>query len=91
MPVFDYKCKACERKITDEFVHRFDDDVVCKQCGAVMSKLVPLRIKSGEMSRNDQLDGVYLEHVSPNGETFHSKREMKKYAKDNNLQLGYLE
>ena len=92
MPIFDYKCPHCEVKRTDEFVHNYADAVKCVRCGARMVKLFSgQNIKSGEMKRTDQLNGVYLEHVSANGETFHSKQEMRKYAKTNNLTLGYLE
>jgi hypothetical protein len=34
--------------------------------------------------------GIHLEHVSSTGKTFHSKGEMKTYAKENNLELGAL-
>jgi len=86
MPIFDYKCRSCGRKIKDEFVHRYDDIVKCKQCHSTMSKLVPTGINADTFPA----EGVFLEHVSAEGKTFYSKREMKKYAKDNKLELGYL-
>jgi len=86
MPVFDYECPNCGRKVLDNFVHRFDAKVKCKQCGSNMSKLVPTRIVADTFPA----DGVYLEHVSPEGKTFYSKKEMRQYERDNNVELGYL-
>ena len=86
MPIFDYKCKSCNRKENDVYVHRYDDIVKCKQCHSNMSKLVPTGICADVFPA----EGVFLEHVSAEGKRFYSKREMKKYAKDNKLELGYL-
>jgi hypothetical protein len=36
-------------------------------------------------------DGVFLEHVSATGETFHSRKEMKQYAKKHDMTIGMLE
>ena len=94
MPIFDYKCKQCEVRINDVFVRHYAEAVKCKQCGAKMSKLVPTGIAADvfptQYSGRTAHDGVYLEHVSPEGQTFYSKKEMKKYAKDKKLELGYL-
>jgi len=90
MPIYDFKCPNCNHIIRDEFTKSWDEKVKCKRCGAVMKKLVSKGILDGEMKRVDQLDGVHLEHVSPTGKTFHSKKEMKEYAKKHNLELGYL-
>ena len=90
MPIYDFKCPSCNHIIRDEFVKSWNDEVKCKRCRAVMKKLVSTGIVDGEMKRSDQLNGVYLEHVSPTGETFHSKKEMRRYAKKHNLELGYL-
>jgi len=34
--------------------------------------------------------GIHLRNVSPEGKTFHSKKEMKNYARANDLELGAL-
>ena len=88
MPIFDYKCPDCERKIVDVYVKKYDDKVKCTrfECKK-MCKLVPNRVAVHTFPSG----GVYLEHVSPKGETFHTKQEMKDYAKKHDLQLGYLE
>ncbi len=86
MILFDYKCPSCNAEKMNEWVKKYDDDVICNQCHSKMSKMVPTNIAV----RVFPSDGVFLEHVSPQGKLFHSKSEMKKYAKDNDLELGYL-
>ncbi len=87
MPVFDYKCPSCERKIIDEYVSHYKNKVKCKQCGANMSKLVPIRVNADVFPA----EGVYLEHVSATGKTFYSKKEMRTFEKENKMELHYLE
>lgn len=86
MPIYDFKCPNCGRKVLDQFMHSWKDDFKCVQCHTVMSRLV----SSGVVADTFPADGVYLEHVSAEGKTFKTKTEMKNYAKDNNLELGYL-
>jgi len=86
MPTFDYKCPSCHRKIKNEFVHSYKDKVKCIQCGAIMSKLFPDKVFIEAFPNG----GIYLEHVGAKGKTFKSKREMRKYEKENNVELGYL-
>ncbi len=86
MPVYDYKCLSCSSRIDDEFVHNRDHVVVCPICDIQMIRLFPNRITVHVFPP----EGIYLEHVSADGETFHSKSEMKRYAKENNLELGAL-
>jgi putative FmdB family regulatory protein len=86
LPIFDYHCDACGKDVIDEFVHHWDSVVKCPKCGTVMTKLVVTRIVADTFPT----DGVFLENVSAEGKRFYSKREMKNYARDNKLQLGYL-
>lgn len=86
MPIFNYTCPKCKKKKIDEFVRSWDDDVRCEDCDVVMIKSysgfpVPHVFPS---------EGIFLEHVSANGHLFHSKAEMKQYAKDHDLELGAL-
>ncbi len=87
MPIFDYQCPAC-RKVKKDVLVRYgeyaDIGVWC-ECGADMFKLpcVP----------NMHLfptEGIHLANVSAKGETFYSKNEMKKYARENDVELGAL-
>lgn len=61
-------------------------EIKCSECGTVMMKLVP-KLFGADVFPSD---GVYLEHVSPEGKTFHSKQEMKDYEKKHKVELGYL-
>jgi putative FmdB family regulatory protein len=88
MPIYDYKCPACERKEEDVFVHSRNDRVKCKQCHANMSRLFPLKTRL--FAHVFPQEGIFLEHVSAKGKTFHSTKEMKEYARQNDLELGAL-
>lgn len=84
MPVFDYKCNKCGRVEPDAFIRDNDDIPAC--CGTLMDKQAGFpRIYVFPT------DGIHLKHVSKEGKTFYSKKEMKEYAKVNNLILGALE
>ena len=85
MPIYDFICPACKTKQKDVFVKSWEEVIKCK-CGKQMNKLPSLFI-----ANTWPMDGIYLEHVSPEGKTFHSKKEMKEYAKTNDLELGALE
>ena len=87
MPIFDYKCPHCNKKSVNVFVKHYKDKVKCTRCGAFMCKLVSSFKANAHVF---PADGVYLEHVSPQGKTFKSKKEMVRYANKNNLDLGYL-
>ncbi len=85
MPIFDYQCNVCESIIKDVFVYSWKDVLDCKNCGGSMTKLccVP-------QMHIIPTDGIHLKHVCPGGKTFHSKNEMKRYAKKHDLELGAL-
>ncbi len=87
MPVFEYKCPSCDRKEEEYFkTHKkIKKRIKCVQCGAMMVRLFSL-FKADVFPR----EGVYLEHVSAEGKIFYSKKEMVRYAHNNNLDLGYL-
>ncbi len=85
-PIFDYKCPNCGRKIIDVFVHKYNERVFCKQCKAIMSKLVPTTIGAKVFPA----DGIHLEHVGPTGKTFHSEKEMRQYEKETGTTIGML-
>ncbi len=85
MPIFDYKCDRCVWVVKDLFVSNWDNLVICRKCGSNMTKLccVP-------QMHIIPADGIHLKHVCPGGKTFHSKRDMKQYAKKHDLELGAL-
>lgn len=84
---YDYKCPNCDRKVIGLWVEDKNEKVKCKQCGDIMSKLVYPGCPALHIFPSE---GVHLEHVSAEGKTFYSKKEMVKYARKNNLDLGYL-
>jgi len=85
MPIFDYRCPECGAEKKDEFVSSWDTVVKCDECEAEMEK-IPSRFSPDIFPA----DGIHLKNVSATGKTFYSKKEMKKYAKDNDLDLGAL-
>jgi len=86
MPLYDFKCDDCGTIAMDEFFHSFkDSSMKCPKCGSDMRKLI-----SKPVPRCFPSDGVFLEHVSAEGKTFHSTSEMRKFERDNNMELGYL-
>ncbi len=84
MPTFDYKCPDCDNK-KEVFVHNRDDVVKCGQCRVPMKKL----FNTSNIFVFPRF-GIHLHHVCNGGKTFHSTKEMKKYAKNKNLELGAL-
>lgn len=82
--LYDYKCPDCGRIEKDVLVKDMNEEVKCIQCHEKMHRLFPL------FAFHDYSKGIFLEHVSAKGETFHSKKEMQKYAKEHNLELGAL-
>ena len=86
MPIYDYKCECGEEK-KDEFVFSWDTVITCDKCKKPMIKL----FSGFRFPHTFPKNGIFLEHVSPEGKLFHSKKEMKDYAKKHDLQLGALE
>ena len=85
MPIYDFKCPECKKEKKDEFVASWDTKVTC-ECGTLMDKQFPL----GFFPDVFPSDGIFLEHVSAKGKRFFSKKEMKQYAKENDLELNAL-
>ncbi len=82
MPTFDFKCENCQQEEKDEFVSNYDDKVICSKCGNVMDK-----IPCFPAVHTFPLNGVFLEHVSAEGETFHSRKEILDYEKKNDIYI----
>lgn len=86
MPVYDFECIVCGTRVNDQFVHLRNKVYLCPKCNAKMQKL----FSTGVQLDIFPAEGVHLEHVSAEGHTFHSKKEMRQYEKDHGVQLGYL-
>ena len=55
-------------------------------CGKVMIK----KISFGVVADVFPAEGIFLEHVSPSGQRFYSKQEMRKFEKQNDMTIGML-
>ena len=86
MPIYDFKCPSCEKKLNDCYLKNREEIVKCTRCRTEMKRLFPNRVSGYCFPQ----EGIYLEHVSAKGETFHSTREMRDYAKKHDLELGAL-
>ncbi len=88
MPIFDYKCPGCAHIEEDFFVKSWDQIVLCKvgTCKKLKMEKLPSRFFADVFPNG----GIFLEHVSSEGKTFHSKKEMRQYAKKHDLELGAL-
>jgi len=93
MPLFDYRCSVCGH-VEERLVRQSEVDQVigCSNtwdrdfaCEGVMHKM-PCVPNMHIFPK----DGIHLSNVSAEGKTFYSKNEMKKYARENNLELGAL-
>ena len=83
MPIYDLKCINCGNILYDHFQSIKADNPIC--CGRKMQT-----VPSSCSGYCFPAEGIHLEHVSANGKTFHSKKEMVTYARKNNLELGAL-
>lgn len=85
MPIYDYECVCGENK-DDEFVTHWESVVSCDKCGRVMERQFPLRFEIDTFPKG----GIHLKHIGPEGKTFYSKTEMKRFAVKHGLELGAL-
>jgi hypothetical protein len=83
MPTYDFVCLKCKKKKENVFQTMSAAKPEC--CGEAMDTIPGLC--SGYVFPKD---GIHLEHVSAQGETFHSTKQMQRYARKNNLELGAL-
>ena len=84
MPIYDTKCVACGNLEINVFAH-FEDVIKCSKCGERCERLP--RVFNPQIFPSD---GIFLQNVSPEGKRFFSKKEMKDYAKEHDLELGAL-
>ncbi|MHA1146466.1 MAG: hypothetical protein ACTSRW_17140 [Candidatus Helarchaeota archaeon] len=70
----------------DKLVKNKDEVVICCQCGAQMKRLV-----SKFNAHVFPNDGIFFEHASPKGERFFSKKEIREFAKKNDMEFDILE
>ena len=80
-------CPNCGKKDIDVLLLNRKELHKCTRCGAYMKCLFPTSFNPHVWPS----EGIYLEHVCPEGKRFYSKKEMKEYAKNNNLEIAMLE
>ncbi len=85
MPIFDYKCE-CGNVTRNKRVTDPDEKVHCINCDIWMTKMIPTGIGASVFPQ----DGVFLEHVGPDGKLFHSKDEMRDFEKKTGTTIGML-
>ena len=87
MPIYDYKCPNCGRKLENQLVsvEKRDKVIKCIQCHENIKRLVSCGIP--QIFPNG---GIFFEHASAKGETFHSKQEVRKFAKKNDMDFDIL-
>jgi len=91
MPIFDFRCPECDNVEKDVFLKSWDSPWFCNNkinenlCLHQMEK-IPSRFLAAIFPNG----GIFLEHVSPEGKTFYSKKEMREYATEHDLELGAL-
>jgi len=89
----EYPCWMCEHgcKMWDQEGHKEH----CRKCtkSDFDDKPSEFMLKGRTYMRADVFpaDGIFLENVSSEGKRFFSKKEMKAYAKKNDIEIGYLE
>jgi putative FmdB family regulatory protein len=86
MPIFDLKCTKCKKELKDHYSLHWDDQVLCPRCGMYYMQKIPSRFFADTFPA----EGIFLEHVSSEGKRFYSKKEMRQYAKEHDLELGAL-
>ena len=92
MPIFDYECPECG--FVKEYIVKYHDaKILCSVCLDHLGrdkKVFMVKLPAVPNMHLFPIDGIHLKHVCSGGKTFHSKNEMKKYARDNNVELGAL-
>jgi putative FmdB family regulatory protein len=85
MPIYDLKCPSCNHILRNEYRRSPDEKIKCPRCRALTKRLVcsfsPHVFPS---------EGIFLEHASPEGKRFFSKREMREYEKKTGSMIGML-
>jgi putative FmdB family regulatory protein len=87
MPIYDFKCTTCGKK-QEEFVHQWEEEVLCPKCKTAMERLFPSQL--GPPNFGFPEGGVTMEHVGPTPVHFATRSEAQRYAKENNMELGCL-
>ena len=91
MPSYDFRCLECNH-IEEYFIRNVNNYVLpkCMKCNGDTEKVISLRAADPQKLNGIifPVDGLTLEHVGPQPIHFDSYRDMKKFAKENNIGLS---
>jgi len=82
MPLYDLFCTHCHRQLNDYYARKSENTPIC--CGERMRK------KVGTVNIGFPKGGITLTNVEDKPVHFETKSKLKKYTRDNNLELGAL-
>ncbi len=85
MPIYEFQCGRC-KKIEEKFFKKIEESPegpVCGSCNFIMKFVISQPGKD-----IFPFEGVTLEHVESTPKHFKSYSEMKKYAKEHDMELG---
>ena len=85
MPLYDIRCTSCGHISVDEFLPMMADVPLCA-CGGSREKY-----HGGKAANIHQFKEGFYEHLSTNPLYFSSKKSLRKYCRENNLTMDYVE
>jgi len=80
MPIYDYSCQPCKKKVDVLIKWDLKDTVRCSECGELMLRHIPLISKTA--GRWGDTGGGWDKSL---GRHFNNSMEKEKYIKDNGL------
>lgn len=82
MPLYDYKCGVCGKTDIDHMKKISAPAPIC--CSTPMVQMLGLPML-------DNFKPQFFEHLAPEPMFFESKRQLRRYCRDNNLTMDYVE
>lgn len=83
MPLHDYQCSLCNKMVVDHFKKVDDPAPTC--CELPMYQVF---VHSASVSIFKE--GMF-EHLGPDPMYFHNKKDLRKYCRENDLSMDYVE
>lgn len=82
MPFYDFTCTKCSKGLVDVFKKMSAPAPDC--CGTPMQQVYGLPVL-------DNFKPQFFEHLAPQPLFFDTKRALRRYCRDNNLGMDYVE
>jgi hypothetical protein len=83
MPLHDYRCTVCNNEVHDHFKKVDDPAPVC--CDISMDQIFTHSASVSVFKEG------FFEHLAPDPIYFHNKKDLRKYCRENNLTMDYVE